>query len=89
MIQAENWVKNIFKFAGYLKIHKNKRGKFGPAANFFVLELLGLTWHSKDAFFAEEYDARKIFSKFDQRTLGLTVLKFRKFEFRKCKSKWI
>ena len=65
---------------------EGKRGKFAPAA-IFLLELLGLISHSKDAFFAGEYDARKTFSKFDQRRLGLTVLKFRKFEFRKYKSK--
>ena len=36
----------------------------------FLLELLGVSSHSKDAFFVAEYDARKNMSKFDQRMLG-------------------
>ena len=35
-----------------------KSGKFGPVA-IFLFELLGVSCHSKDAFFAEKYDARK------------------------------
>ena len=60
-----------------------RRGKFGPATNFFVWTL-GVSCQSKDAFFVGEYDASKQNSKFDQRILGLTVLKFRKFEFGRC-----
>ena len=65
------------------------KGVSSPQQPIFLLELLGLIIHSKDAFFAGEYDARKHFSKFDQKIVRLTVLKFRKFEFRKSKSKWV
>ena len=86
--QTENPPTHFVENIDLLKIVSDSV-KGAPTAKFFLLEFLGLISHSKDAFLVGEYDARKCFSKFGQRRLGLTVLKFRKFEFRKYKSKWV
>ena len=66
-----------------LKTSVPRKGVSSLQQPFFLLKLLGLNTHSKDAFLAGEYDARKKISKFDTSMLGFAVLKFRKFEFRK------
>ena len=63
IISHKSWVinydsSNISYQLGLINYNVIKRGKFGPATNFFVWTL-GVSCQSKDAFFVGEYDARK------------------------------